>query len=242
MQTEQLRNYILKDLRSTGRYGIETLIKYLDGYDYFTAPASTKYHSNEEGGLALHSYNVVKLLLAKREQYKLNVTVNECKIAGYLHDLCKMNMYKKGMKIQKDKATDSKWVGVESYIIDEALPVGHAEKSLILASRYIDLTPNEIMMIRWHMGIPKEYVESLNFNKCADLQPAIIAMMTSDMEASFLIETVTDDAKELPVEEYNKFKRKQQNELKSSQGYDYKIDIKEIDANAFQFGKSPEVY
>lgn len=37
-------------LRSTKREGIEKLIDFLEKTDFFTAPASTRFHSSYEGG------------------------------------------------------------------------------------------------------------------------------------------------------------------------------------------------
>ena len=44
------------------RDGIEDLINYLEKSDFFTAPASAKYHCDREGGLCEHSLNVYNRL------------------------------------------------------------------------------------------------------------------------------------------------------------------------------------
>ena len=49
-------------LRSTKREGIEKLIDFLEKTDFFTAPASTRFHSSYEGGLLQHSLNVYDCL------------------------------------------------------------------------------------------------------------------------------------------------------------------------------------
>ena len=48
----------LELLRSTGREGMEDMIIELEKMGYFTAPASSYYHLNVEGGLVQHSLNV----------------------------------------------------------------------------------------------------------------------------------------------------------------------------------------
>ena len=54
---ELLEKYVKRD-------GIENLITYLDEQsDFFTSPASTKYHGSYEGGLVEHSLNVYYSLL-----------------------------------------------------------------------------------------------------------------------------------------------------------------------------------
>ena len=40
------------------REGIEKVLAWLDSTDFYTAPASTKYHLCVEGGLCQHSLNV----------------------------------------------------------------------------------------------------------------------------------------------------------------------------------------
>ena len=206
MTSLELRKKIEEDLKSTQREGIDNLLSYMAKYDYFTAPASSNYHSNVDGGLAYHSYLVQKLLLEKKQRYNLDITEAECKIAGYLHDLCKMNMYKRDMKLKKD-SSGKKWVAYPVYTIDEDFPIGHADKSIILASRFIKLTANEIYMIKYHMGIPTEYADNKAYGSAVKKCPAIVAMQTADMEASMILEKITDLSKqEIDIEDYNKFK------------------------------------
>ena len=42
------------------------------------------------------------------------------------------------------------WDPVMAYDIEDQFPAGHGEKSVILILRYIQLTDEEIMAIRWH--------------------------------------------------------------------------------------------
>ena len=115
-ELENLKNKILDRLRSIKRDGIEDLINYLlERTDYFTAPASTKFHSNFDGGLAFHSDNVVELLIQKNEQYKLGLSNDTMYLTGYLHDLCKCNLYEKTMRLKKDELT-GKWIGSAFFV------------------------------------------------------------------------------------------------------------------------------
>ena len=92
-ERKELQDKIIERLRSIKRDGIEDLITYLlERTDYFIAPASTKFHSNFDGGLAFHSNNVVELLIQKNEQYKLGLSLETIYLTGYLHDLCKCNI------------------------------------------------------------------------------------------------------------------------------------------------------
>lgn len=103
-------------LRSTKREGIEKLIDFLEKTDFFTAPASTRFHSSYEGGLLQHSLNVYDCLAGLGTT---TVDVQEFQAAGMrldsipqesiiivalLHDLCKVNFYATEMRWRKRKA------------------------------------------------------------------------------------------------------------------------------------------
>lgn len=203
-ERQELQNKIIERLRSIKRDGIEDLIKYLlEETDYFIAPASTKFHSNFDGGLAYHSNNVVELLIQKNEQYKLGLSLDTIYLTGYLHDLCKCNLYEKTMRLKKDELT-GKWIGYASYEFDEKIPLGHGEKSVILLQQFVKLTLEECLMIRWHMGayVPKD--EYRDYNKAIEMYKSVLAFSNADAEASHFLEEVREP--ELyTIEEYNKY-------------------------------------
>ncbi|MDO5518156.1 MAG: hypothetical protein Q4F66_11410 [Clostridium sp.] len=203
-ERKELQEKIIERLRSIKRDGIEELITYLlERTDYFIAPASTKFHSNFDGGLAYHSNNVVELLIQKNEQYKLGLSLDTIYLTGYLHDLCKCNLYEKTMRLKKDEMT-GKWIGYAAYEINENVPLGHGEKSVILLQQFVKLTLEECLMIRWHMGayIPKE--DYRDYNKAIELYKSVLAFSNADAEASHFLEEVRDP--ELyKIEEYNQF-------------------------------------
>ena len=91
-----MKQRFLKLLRSTNREGIEELIKFLENSDFFTAPASTKFHGDYEGGLLEHSLKVYDILCEKVKNpgIELNVSEDTLKIVALLHDICKVNFYK----------------------------------------------------------------------------------------------------------------------------------------------------
>lgn len=203
---ENLKNLILDRLKSVKRDGIDELIDYLvNRTDYFTAPASTKFHSNFDGGLAYHSHNVVELLLQKNKQYNLGLSDETIYLTGYLHDLCKCNMYEKTMRLKKDEMT-GKWIGYASYEINEKIPLGHGEKSVILLQQFVKLSLEECLMIRWHMGayVPKD--EYRDYNKAVEMYKTVLAFSNSDAEASHMLEEV-HEPELYSIEEYNKFVR-----------------------------------
>ena len=71
-----LKEEFVNLLRSSEREGIEDLIKFLEKSDFYTAPASTRYHGSYKGGLLEHSLNVYKTLL---DVVKLPIFAEKCK-------------------------------------------------------------------------------------------------------------------------------------------------------------------
>jgi hypothetical protein len=140
------------------------IFEWFDTNDFWKAPASTRFHSAFEGGLAYHSLKVAQNLV---EFTKVHGLVWQREISplliGLLHDICKVGIYKQEWKNQKKKEPDGSfskgpygnavWEEVVSYVRDDtACPLGHGSKSVILANRLIDLTEQEEMCILWHMG------------------------------------------------------------------------------------------
>lgn len=160
-------------LRDTKRKGIENLIKWLETEtDFFTAPASTKYHLACRGGLLQHSLNVLDQLVIQAsmevpDDDLSQELINSIVIVSLLHDVCKANFYT--VKERNVKNENGVWVKEPYYSIDDSFPLGHGEKSVIIIQKYIELTDEEILAIRWHMGAfeSKENYNSLSnaFNK-----------------------------------------------------------------------------
>lgn len=141
------------------RQGAKELLAWLEKTDFFTAPASTKYHGSIEEGLVMHSLNVYEMfheeVLNRAKRYsgfELLDDAEEEKVAicALLHDLCKVNFYQKAYRNQKDN--DGNWHKVAYYTIDNQFCYGHGEKSVWLIQRFMKLTTEESVIIRWHMG------------------------------------------------------------------------------------------
>ncbi len=133
------------------RDGIQDLTDWLKKSDFFTAPASTKFHGNFEGGLCKHSLNVAQMLSDLCTLQNLSFNRESVFIVSLFHDLCKVNFYKKGFRNIKDE--NGCWITKEFWEIDEKFPCGeHADKSIILLQQYMKLSPEEIFAIRAHMG------------------------------------------------------------------------------------------
>lgn len=186
---------IISLLRDTNREGIEKVIDFLNASDFFTAPASTKYHSSFEGGLAEHSLAVRDILEVKSEQFGNILSKDTVNITGLLHDVCKINFYKKekknvkkGTKINDWGKEVANWVEEEVWVIDDSDPMGHGEKSLWILSKMIDVTDQEAYMIRFHMGFSEPKENYIHLNNALGKYHEIILLHTADLEATYLCE------------------------------------------------------
>jgi len=182
----ETKNKIIELLNSTGRKGIENVIKYLEESDFFVAPASTKYHGNYDGGLAEHSTYVYQLFKEKNERFNLGLSDESVIITAILHDFCKINFYNKQTCWRKNDS--NRWESYEGYKVQDDFPIGHGEKSVIMLQCFIRLSKAEIMMIRWHMGNTEPAEMMMNISNAFKLIPAAAALHTADMEASYLLE------------------------------------------------------
>lgn len=133
------------------RDGIESLLSWLETTDFFDAPASSKFHSAEAGGLCFHSINVYKRLLnlASDEWGEEKINKESIAIIALFHDICKCCFYKVEMRNVKE---NGEWIQKPFYAIDDQLPYGHGEKSVYMINGYLRLTREEALAINWHMG------------------------------------------------------------------------------------------
>ena len=182
------------------REGADKLLDFLlNGSDFFTAPASTRYHGAHEGGLVEHSLNVydcLKDMLDRprmKELYGIEYPEESIAIAGLLHDICKVNFYKTSYRNVKDET--GRWQSVPYYTIEDNLPYGHGEKSVYIISGYMRLTRDEAFAIRYHMGFSEEG-SGRNAGRVFEKYPLALALNIADMEASYYV----DDKVELELE------------------------------------------
>jgi hypothetical protein len=177
-------------LKSTNRIGIDNLIRYMTkDTDFFTAPASSSKHGSYEGGLVEHSLEVYDYLLKINRAFDVNCNADTVIIISLLHDLCKANFYKTSTRNVQDynvQTCNSKgWSIVPYYSVDDKFPLGHGEKSVILAQRYIALTDDEMMAIRWHMGgfddAARAYSGGFALTNAMDMYPLVTALHMADI-------------------------------------------------------------
>lgn len=174
------------------REGAEQLLDFLlNRSDFFTAPASTKYHNAFEGGLLRHSLNVYHSLVSYldrervKETYKMNYDKETVAIVALLHDICKVNFYKVTTRNVKDE--NGVWRSVPAYEINDTLPYGHGEKSVYVITGFMKLSREEAFAIRYHMGFSGNE-EARDVGKAFEMFPLAVALSFADMEATFFIE------------------------------------------------------
>ena len=141
---------------------------------FFDAPASTRFHGAYEGGLFDHSLEVTKSLVELTDKLGLTWERN-CSpyIVGMYHDLCKCDLYK--FDIEMDKYVYN----------DESLLPGHGEKSVITAQKFISLTDEEIACIRWHMGAYEKDPKMWEYyGRAIEKYPNVLYTHTADMIAT----------------------------------------------------------
>lgn len=189
----ELQEKYEKLLLDTGREGMDKLLAYLRTTDFYSAPASTRFHNSCEGGLLSHSLNVYEMLKQKMEQplwARYNVSSGTIAIVSLLHDICKADFYDVEMRNKKDDS--GAWVKVPFYIVNDKLPYGHGEKSVYIVGSFIKLTREEAMAIRWHMGFSEPRENYSYLGKAMEMFPLIVALHEADMEATYLLESADD--------------------------------------------------
>lgn len=172
------------------RPGASKLLDWIETSDFFTAPASTRFHGSYQGGLLKHSLNVYKMLRQEVENSNVVLPISDQTIAivSLLHDICKANFYKQSKRNVK---VNGQWVEQDYFEIDEKFPCGHSEKSIIILQNFIHLNSDEIFAIRAHMGgfdtsvRGGEYFIGKIFEQC----PLALLLHIADMKATYLLES-----------------------------------------------------
>ena len=170
------------------RPGADRLLDWLDNKtDFFTCPASTRFHGACEGGLCMHSRNGYHAL--HDSFFKEGDSEESFAICALLHDLCKANYYKVSTRNGKNDAT-GQWEKVPYYTVEDQFPYGHGEKSVFLIERFMRLKTEEAVAIRWHMGGFDDSARGGSFaiSEAYDRYPLAIKLHIADLTATYLME------------------------------------------------------
>ena len=156
----------------------DDMMEYLMAYGFFTAPASTKYHGNYEGGLLNHSRMVTEYLLALTQaNHLIWRKARSPFIVGMFHDLCKIDQYrhpKREMLVEWEYNPDT-------------LIKGHGDKSVILLSQHMTLTEEEAMCILYHMGAFTDREQWKDYTNAIHMFPNVLWTHHADMIASHIV-------------------------------------------------------
>jgi len=176
------------------RDGSAELLTYLQKSDFFTAPASTRFHGSYEGGLVEHSINVYKRLVELNQAAGGLYSDESVAICGLLHDLCKIGFYSVEMRNRKNE--QGQWEKYPYYVVSDQLPYGHGEKSQYIVASFMKLSREESFAIRWHMGgfdasVRGGSAESVSL--AFDMYKLALFTHIADMMASHMDESKKDE-------------------------------------------------
>ena len=196
------------------RDGIENLMEWLEHEtDFFTAPASTRYHGSYEGGLVEHSLNVYDRLVWEMENtvgagWQELYSPETVAIVALFHDLCKIDRYVITEKWRKDENGD--WEAYEAYEYNkEKAEMGHGAQSVFYLQKFIQLTEFEAQAIFWHMGAYdiSPYATLAACSETFKWNPLAFLTHRADMAATYVTENEAfvygegTDEEEVKVEE-----------------------------------------
>ena len=129
------------------RPGADKLLAWIESSDFFTAPASTRFHLSSPGGLLEHSLHVferMKTICANEATITPGFnepSMETIAVCGLLHDICKANFY--AVEMRNRKNDQGRWEQYPFYVVDDKLPYGHGEKSVYIISGFMRLSREE---------------------------------------------------------------------------------------------------
>lgn len=168
------------------RKGVIELSAYLEKHGFFKAPASTKYHLCYEGGLLIHSLNVTKLALKLKDILLPDMEKQSIILCGLFHDAHKVTDGFGNITYIKNEGNDK---DKQPYLWNkEQMNFSGAQKSLLIISKFIDLTQDEMQAIAYHDG---PFVPSWEDIK-NDPYPLTLLLHFSDMWSCWITEKSKD--------------------------------------------------
>lgn len=172
--TEETKRDILGDLLCKH----QDVLKFLEAAGFYDWPAAKSHHGAKWGGLFKHSFQVAYELQDLTQRLGLKWQREESPILiGLLHDVCKLDDY-----TCLPFGDDPNKPGIERN--KDAIYPGHGEKSLIMLMGHIDLTEEEKMCIRYHMGSFTDSKEWPYYSRAVKMFPNVLYTHMADMIAS----------------------------------------------------------
>jgi len=170
-------------LISTGIKGIESLITELENGGFYTAPASSRNHLCNEGGLLEHSLDVYDVALEMiSEMDIINAQSVDLIIACLLHDVGKMGAFGEPNYIPNilksgNVSTSKPWVTTK-------LGLQHQDISIMTVNKHIELTQEQAIAIKYHNGLYTADGRDIKGNET----PLYLIVHFADMWASRVVE------------------------------------------------------
>lgn len=170
------------------RPGASELLSWLESSDFFTAPASTRFHGNYEGGLCEHSINVWEELVRLLKAYpEIKVSAETAAIISLLHDLCKVGCYK--VELRNTKVNNT-WIKKPVYVFDEDFCYGgHGSKSVFLIQKHMALTETEAVAVNCHMGFADRTPGDYSLGGAYEQFPLAWLLHVADEAATYIRES-----------------------------------------------------
>lgn len=181
------RERFLSLCQTVHRDGIEDLLSWLDESDFYTCPASTKYHGAYIGGLLQHSLNVYDEMKRIMKAYpEIVVPEESVVVAALFHDLCKVSFYETERRNRKNEY--GQWESYDAYIVKEKFCYGgHGSKSVFLIQHFMKLTPEEAVAINCHMGAYSENPQDVS--RAYEQFPFAWLLHVADESAAYIKES-----------------------------------------------------
>lgn len=174
--------------RYVTRPGFDTFLEWLEESDFFTAPASTRFHGAYAGGLVEHSVNVWEELVRLLKAYpEVKVTAETAAIVSLLHDVCKAGCYKTELR---NKKVNGVWVQQPAYVFQEDFCYGgHGSKSVYLIQNHMRLTFEEAVAINCHMGFADRSPGDYALGGAYEQHPLAWLLHVADESATYIRES-----------------------------------------------------
>lgn len=171
------------------REGTAELLEWLKDTDFFTAPASTRFHGSHEGGLVEHSVNVWNEMCRLMRVYKSEMpdtAAESVALVSLLHDICKVGCYKTEMRNTK---VNGVWVQKPFFKFQEDFPYGgHGAKSVFLVERFMKLSEQEAVAINCHMGFSDSGCNIAAVGSAFERFPLAWLLHVADEAATYIVE------------------------------------------------------
>lgn len=189
-------------VNSITREGAKDLLDWLETTDFYTAPASVRYHSCYKGGLCQHSINVYRNMEKLRNEFCPEVSEDTCKIVALFHDISKVGFYEETVQNKKvyskngtksDELGNFDWVSVKGYKVKSDTDKSfvchtHGVNSYLLIHRFIKLTQSETAAIMNHHSGMDDNMAVKDISEVLNRYPAATLLHMADYLSTFITE------------------------------------------------------